>query len=121
VTGLTIVDSCFFLGCELTTFSDQVQKKRENKKGYVAIPRCPVIFDGANYPDFAAFMHVHMRSLRLWGVLSGEVSYPPCPTPPVAPIPPTLVILGDGASQEAKDAAKSADDSLVVAYELKLK
>ena len=47
--------------------------------GYVAIPRCPVIFDGANYPDFAAFMRVHMRGLRLWGVLSGEVSCPPCP------------------------------------------
>jgi hypothetical protein len=47
---------------------------------YVAIPRCPMIFDGTNYPDFAAFMRVHMRGLRLWGLLSGEVSYPPCPT-----------------------------------------
>uniref|UniRef100_A0ACD5UZ91 Uncharacterized protein n=1 Tax=Avena sativa TaxID=4498 RepID=A0ACD5UZ91_AVESA len=47
-----------------------------------------------NYPDFAAFMHVHMRGLRLWGVLSGE---------------------------EAKDAAQSADDSVVAAYDLKFK
>jgi hypothetical protein len=92
-----------------------------SSSGYVAIPRCPVIFDGANYPDFAAFMRVHMRGLRLWGVLSGEVSCPPYPTALVAPTPPTPVVLGDGASQEAKDAAKSADDSAVAAYELKLK
>jgi hypothetical protein len=26
-----------------------------SSSGYLAIPRCPVIFDGANYPDFAAF------------------------------------------------------------------
>jgi hypothetical protein len=83
--------------------------------GYVAIPCCPVIFDGVNYPDFAAFMRVHMRGLHLWGVLSGEVSCPLYPTAPVAPTPPTLVVLGDGASQEAKDAAKSADDSVVAA------
>jgi hypothetical protein len=92
-----------------------------SSSGYVAIPRCPVIFDGANYPDFAALIRVHMRGLCLWGVLSGEVSCPPYPTAPVAPIPPTAVVLGDGASQEAKDAAKSADDSAVAAYELKLK
>jgi hypothetical protein len=61
--------------------------------GYVAIPRCPVIFDGANYADFAAFMRVHMRGLRLWGVLSGEVPCPPRPTAPTAPIPPTPVAL----------------------------
>jgi hypothetical protein len=92
-----------------------------SSSGYVVIPRCSVIFDGANYPDFTAFMHVHMRGLRLWGVLSGVVSCPPYPTAPVAPILPTPVVLGDGASQEAKDAAKSADDSVVAAYELKLK
>jgi hypothetical protein len=72
-----------------------------SSSGYVAIPRCPVIFDDANYPDFTAFMRVHMRGLRLWGVLSGEVSCPPYPTAPVAPTPPTPVVLGDGASQEA--------------------
>jgi hypothetical protein len=92
-----------------------------SSSSYFAIPCCPVIFDGANYPDFAAFMRVHIRGLRLWGVLSGEVSCLPYPTAPVAPTPPMLVVLGDGASQEAKDAAKSADDSAVAAYELKLK
>jgi hypothetical protein len=39
----------------------------------------------------------------------------------ITPIPPTPVVLGGGASQEAKDATKSADDSAVAAYELKLK
>src|SRR3954466_573219 len=92
-----------------------------SSSGYVAIPRCPVVFDGANYPDFAAFMRVHMRGLRLWGVLSGEVSCLPCPTAPMAPLSPPSIVLGANASQEAKDAAQSADDSAVAAYELKLK
>jgi hypothetical protein len=82
--------------------------------GYVAIPRCPVIFDGANYPNFAAFMHVHMRGLRLWGVLFDEVSCPPCPTPPLAPIPLTPLALGADATQ----AAESADRSAVAMYDL---
>jgi hypothetical protein len=89
-----------------------------SSSGYVAIPRCPVIFDGANYPDFPAFMHVHMRGLRLWGVLSGEVSCPLCPTAPLAPIPPTPPVLGDDATQADKDAAESADRSAVAAYDL---
>jgi hypothetical protein len=86
--------------------------------GYVAIPHCPVIFDGVNYPNFAAFMRVHMHGLRLWGVLSGEVSCPPCPTAPLAPIPPTPPVLGDDATQADKDAAESADRSAVAAYDL---
>jgi hypothetical protein len=77
-----------------------------SSSGYLAIPRCPVIFDGANYPDFAAFMRVHMRGLRLWGVLSGEVPCPPRPTAPMAPIPPTPVALATDATQEAKDAPR---------------
>ncbi|KAK1652939.1 hypothetical protein QYE76_070744 [Lolium multiflorum] len=78
-----------------------------SSSGYVAIPRCPVIFDGVNYPDFAAFMHVHMRGLRLWGVLSSEVSCPPRPVAPTVPIAPTLVALAPDATQADKDAAKS--------------
>jgi hypothetical protein len=85
-----------------------------SSSGYVAISLCPVIFDGANYPDFAAFMCVHMRSLRLWGVLSGEVSCPLCPTAPLAPIPPTPPVLRDDATQADKDAA----ESVVAAYDL---
>jgi hypothetical protein len=77
-----------------------------------------VIFDGANYPDFTAFMRVHMHGLCLWGVLSGEVSCPSCPTPPLVPIPPTPPALGDEATQAEKGAAESADRSAVVTYDL---
>jgi hypothetical protein len=85
--------------------------------GYLAIPRCPVIFDGTNCPDFAAFMRVHIRGLRLWGMLSGEVPCPPRPTAPTAPIPPTPVALAADATQEAKDAAKSADAIALAEYD----
>jgi hypothetical protein len=89
-----------------------------SSSGDVAIPHCPVIFDGANYPDFTAFMRVHMHGLRLWGVLSGEVSCPLCPTPPLALILPTPLALGDEATQAEKDAAESADRSAVATYDL---
>jgi hypothetical protein len=88
-----------------------------SSSGYLAIPRCPVIFDGANYSDFAAFMRIHMRGLRLWGVLSGEVPCPPHPTAPTAPIPSTHVALAPDATQEAKDAAKSADATALAEYD----
>jgi hypothetical protein len=88
-----------------------------SSSGYVAIPRCPVIFDGANYPNFAAFMRVHMCGLRLWGVLSGEVPCPPRPTAPTASIPPTPVALAPDATPEAKDAAKSTDATALAEYD----
>src|SRR3954466_4328307 len=91
-----------------------------SSSGYVAIPRCPVIFDGVNYPDFAAFMRVHMRGLRLWGVISGEVSCPPHPVAPTAPIAPTPVTLAPDAPPEVKDAAKSADDTALAEYDRKV-
>nr|XP_051225350.1 uncharacterized protein LOC127343270 [Lolium perenne] len=91
-----------------------------SSSGYVAIPRCPVTFDGANYPDFAAFMRVHMRGLRLWGVLSGEVPCPSRPVAPTAPTAPTPVSLAPDASQEDKDAAKSAADTALADYDRKV-
>ena len=63
--------------------------------GYVAIPRCPVIFDGTNYSDFTAIMRIHMGGFCLWGVLSNEVSFPPCPIAPTVPTPPTPPALAD--------------------------
>jgi hypothetical protein len=39
-----------------------------SSSGYVAIPRCPVIFDGANYPDFTAFMRVHCNIPRFYQI-----------------------------------------------------
>ncbi|XP_040243151.2 uncharacterized protein [Aegilops tauschii subsp. strangulata] len=85
--------------------------------GYVAVPRCPVIFDGTNYTEFAGFMRIHMRGIRLWGVLSGEVCCPPRPVPPVAPTPPTPLVLPPDATQAAKDAAKIADEAADRAYD----
>lgn len=90
-----------------------------SSSGYVAISRCPVIFDGVNYPDFAAFMRVHMRGLRLWRVLSGEVSCPPRPVAPTVPVAPTPVALAPDATQADKDAAKSADDTALADYDRK--
>ncbi|KAK1626508.1 hypothetical protein QYE76_000823 [Lolium multiflorum] len=87
-----------------------------SSSGYVAIPRYPVIFDGANYPDFATFMRVHLRGLRLWGVLSGEVSCPPRPIAPTVPVAPTPVALAPDATQADKDAAKSVDDTALADY-----
>lgn len=75
--------------------------------GYVAVPRCPVTFDGTNYAEFVAFMRIHMRGIRLWGVLSGEVPCPPTPVAPVAPTPPTLPVLTADASEADKS---SVDD-----------
>ncbi|SPT16784.1 unnamed protein product [Triticum aestivum] len=85
--------------------------------GYVAIPRCPVI-DGANYAEFVAFMRIHMRGIRLWGVLSGEV---PCPlrrVPPVAPTPPpTPPAIDADASDADRAAATVVADDAAAAYD----
>lgn len=82
-----------------------------SSSGYVVIPRCSVIFDGTNHTEFVGFFRIHMCGIRLWGVLSGEVSYPLRPVPPVAPTPPTSWSLAADAPQIAKDAAKLADES----------
>ena len=54
-------------------------------------------------------MRIHMRGLRLWGVLTDEV---PCPPRPIAHVPPTPPAvpqpLAADATQAAKDAAKTA-------------
>ncbi|KAK1684819.1 hypothetical protein QYE76_045667 [Lolium multiflorum] len=76
-----------------TRSRSRLKKAMSYSSDYVAIPRCLVTFDGANYPNFAAFMRVHMRGLRLWGVLSGE---------------------------EVKDAAKSVDDTALAEYDRKV-
>ena len=86
--------------------------------GYVAIPRCPVIFDGANYAEFVAFMRTHMRGIRLWGVLSGEVPCPPRPVPSVAPTPPpTPPALDTNASDADRATARVAADNADAAYD----
>jgi hypothetical protein len=84
-----------------------------SSSGYVAVPRCSVIFDGTNYAEFVGFM----RGLLLWGVLSGEVPCPPCPVAPVAPIPPVPPVLAADASQADRDTAKALDDVALDAYD----
>jgi hypothetical protein len=74
-------------------------------------------FDGTNYADFTAHMCVHMRGLRLWGVLYGEVSCPSCPIAPVALVLPTPPIIAADVSEADRIAAKTADDAMVDAYD----
>ena len=62
-------------------------------------------------------MRIHMRGIRLWGVLSLEVRCPPCLVPPVAPTPLTPPVLVADADQPAKDAAKLAHDATVHVYD----
>ena len=88
-----------------------------SSSGYVAVPRCSVIFDGTNYAEFAGFMRIHMCGLLLWGVLSSEVPCPPCPVAPVAPTVPVPLVLAGDASQADRDAAKAVDDAAVNAYD----
>ena len=61
-----------------------------------------------------------MRGLRLWGVLTGEVSCPPRPVLPVVPTQPTPLVLAATASQADKDAAMVTDVVAVRAYEQKV-
>jgi hypothetical protein len=67
-----------------------------------------MVFDGTNYADFAA----HMRGLRLWGVLCGDVPCPPHPIAPVAPVPPTLPIIVADASEANKIAIDAYDQQV---------
>ncbi|KAK1650175.1 hypothetical protein QYE76_067980 [Lolium multiflorum] len=58
-----------------------------------------------------------MRGLRLWGVLTGEVSCPPHPTAHVPPTPPLVSrALADDAPQDDRDEAKSAEAAADEAY-----
>jgi hypothetical protein len=42
-----------------------------------SVLRCPVIFDGTNYRDWVPRMRLHMRGLRLWEFLTGELGCRP--------------------------------------------
>ena len=64
--------------------------------------RCPVLFNGTNYHDWVPRLHWHMRGLRLWEFITGNI---PCPSPPVVPIRPTIP---DKATDDVK--TKMLDD-----------
>jgi len=53
----------------------------------VQIMRCPVLFNGTNYRDWVPRLRWHMRGLRLWEFITGDI---PCPPPPVAPVKPII-------------------------------
>ena len=55
--------------------------------GGVQIMRCPVLFNGTNYRDWVPCLRWHMRGLRLWEFITGDIS---CPSPPVVPVKPTI-------------------------------
>ena len=75
--------------------------------GGAQIPRCPVIFDGTNYHDWVPHMRWHMRGLRLWEFLSGEL---PCPALPDRPVQP--VIPPENSEEEQKKLREAYDDDM---------
>ena len=56
--------------------------------GGVPILHCPLLFDGTNYRVWVPRMRWHMRGLRLWEFLTGELPCPPCPQAPASPVVP---------------------------------
>jgi hypothetical protein len=54
--------------------------------GPVPVLRCLVLFNGTNYRDWVSRMRLHMRGLRLWNFLTGELPCPPSPSAPAQPI-----------------------------------
>jgi hypothetical protein len=49
--------------------------------------RCPVLFNDTNYHDWVPRMCLHMRGLRLWEFLTGEL---PCLLSPSTPVQPMI-------------------------------
>jgi hypothetical protein len=50
--------------------------------GPVLVLQCLVLFNGINYRDWVPHMRLHMRGLRLWDFLTGELPFPPSPSAP---------------------------------------
>jgi hypothetical protein len=53
----------------------------------VLVLRCLMLFNGINYRDWVPRMCLHMRGLRLWDFLTGEL---PCPSPHLVPAQPVI-------------------------------
>jgi hypothetical protein len=54
--------------------------------GPVPVLRCPALFNGTNYRDWVPRMRLHMRRLRLWDFLMGELPCPPSPSAHARPV-----------------------------------
>jgi hypothetical protein len=66
--------------------------------GPVPVLRCPVLFNGTNHRDWVPHMRLHMRGLRLWDFLTGEL---PCLPSPSAPAQPVITEKTTAAEKEA--------------------
>ena len=72
--------------------------------------RCPVLFNGTNYRDWIPRFRWHMRCLRLWEFITGDI---PCPPPPVAPVKP---IIPDKATDAEKTKILDNYDASMESY-----
>ncbi|WVZ70678.1 hypothetical protein U9M48_019321 [Paspalum notatum var. saurae] len=77
----------------------------------VPVFRCPLLFDGTNYRVWVPRMRWHMRGLRLWEFLTGEL---PCPPSPMAPVRPEIP---EKATDEAKEKLLADFSALEKSYE----
>ena len=77
------------------------------RPGAIPVPRCPVLFTGTNWSEFAFHMEVHMGGQQLWCYLTGER---PCPPTPHLPTPPTY----------APDATDEIKNPLMEAFEAEM-
>ncbi|WVZ48897.1 hypothetical protein U9M48_000291 [Paspalum notatum var. saurae] len=59
-----------------------------SSNGGVPVLHCALLFDGTNYRVWVPRMRWHMRGLRLWEFLTGELPCPPCPQAPANPVVP---------------------------------
>jgi hypothetical protein len=75
--------------------------------GTVPVLQCPVLFNGTNYRDWVPRMRLHMRGLRLWDFLTGELL---CPLSPSAPA--QLVISENTTAAEKEQLLADYEDRL---------
>jgi hypothetical protein len=54
--------------------------------GPVPVLRCLVFFNGTNYCDWVPRIRLHMRGLRLWEFLTGDLPCPPSPSARTQPV-----------------------------------
>jgi hypothetical protein len=79
--------------------------------GLVPVLRCPVLFNGTNYRDWVPRMRLHMRGVRLWDFLTGEL---PCP-PSSAPAHP---VISEKTTAAEKERLLADYEDRLASYEL---
>jgi hypothetical protein len=77
----------------------------------VPVLRCPVLFKGTNYHDWVPRMRLHMRGLRLWNFLTGEL---PCPPSPLAP---TQLVISEKTTAAEKERLLADCEDRLASYE----